>query len=168
MKDLSNKKGGIVKGSIFETISKESNTLDNYVLFDSYEEAQIALNNYSIDYFLCYREIIGELIQMNSENLTYINESFEQFKDFDFGCAINKQNQELIEGIKLVFATTGHFINFYQNNWLGIEDGYNNINKTMMNPKLHFSYMSNFNTRPYAFINENNEEVGLLTQLLYQ
>ena len=166
--DLSNKKGGIVKGSIFEIISKENNTLDNYVLFDSYEEAQIALNNYSIDYFICYREIIGELIQMNSENLTYINESFEQFKDFDFGCAINKQNQELIDGIKLVFATYLHFINFYLNNWIGIEDGYNNINKTMKNPKLHFNYMSNFNTRPYAFINENNEEVGLSTQLLYE
>lgn len=38
----------------------------------------------------------------------------------------------------------------------------------MTNPKLHFSYMSNFNTRPYSYINENNEEVGLLTQLLYQ
>lgn len=166
--DLSNKKGGMVKGSIFEIISKESKSLDNYVLFNSYEEAQIALNNYSIDYFLCYREIVGELIQMNSENLTYINDSFEEFKDFDFGCAISKENQELIDGIKLVYATTRHFINFYQNNWLGLEDGYNSINKTMTNPKLHFSYMSNFNTRPYSYINENNEEVGLLTQLLYQ
>lgn len=91
--DLSNKKGGMVKGSIFEIISKESKSLDNYVLFNSYEEAQIALNNYSIDYFLCYREIVGELIQMNSENLTYINDSFEEFKDFDFGCSISKENQ---------------------------------------------------------------------------
>ena len=36
------------------------------------------------------------------------------------------------------------------------------------NPELIFSYLSNFNTAPYAYLNENNEEIGLLTQLLYQ
>ena len=104
--DLSNKKGGIVKGSIFEIIAKESKTLDNYVLFNSYEEAQIALNNHSIDYFLCYKEVIGELIQMNSENLTYINDSFEQFRDFEYGLIINKQNEELVQGIQAAYEKT--------------------------------------------------------------
>jgi len=36
------------------------------------------------------------------------------------------------------------------------------------NPELNFTYLSNFNTPPYAYLNENNEEVGLLTQLLYE
>ena len=33
---------------------------------------------------------------MNSENLTYINDSFEQFRDFEYGLIINKQNEELV------------------------------------------------------------------------
>ena len=166
--DLSGKKGGIVKGSIFEIIAKKNNIIDNYVLYNTYEEAQNALNNDSIDYFICYREIVGEMIQMNSENLTYINVSSDDFKGFDFGCVISTENQALINDIKLVFATTEVFINFYQNNWLGFDQGMKLINKTFRNPITNFTYISNFNTPPYAYFDENNEEVGLMTQLLYQ
>ena len=168
--DLSDKKGGIVKGSIFEIIAKKNNFTDNFILYDTYDEAQNAINNNSIDYFVCYREIVGEQIQMNSENLTYINLSSDEFKDFDFGCVISKKNQWLIDGIKEVFITTGIFINFFTHNWLGVDETVKDLNKTLMNPnpELNFTYLSNFNTPPYAYLNENNEEVGLLTQLLYE
>ena len=168
--DLSDKKGGIVKGSIFEIIAKKNNFTDNFILYDTYDEAQNAINNNSIDYFVCYREIVGEQIQMNSENLTYINLSSDEFKDFDFGCVISKKNQWLIDGVKEVFITTGIFINFFTHNWLGVDERVKDLNKTLMNPnpELNFTYLSNFNTPPYAYLNENNEEVGLLTQLLYE
>ena len=168
--DLSGKKGGIVKGSVFEIIAKKNNIIDNFILYNTYDEAQNALNNNSIDYFICYQEIVGEMIQMNSENLTYINLTTDEFKDFDFGCVISKKKQWLIDGIKEVFVTTRMFINFYQNNWLGIDEKVKLIDKTLFNPnpELIFSYLSNFNTAPYAYLNENNEEIGLLTQLLYQ
>ena len=168
--DLADKKGGIVKGSIFEIIAKKNNIIDNFILYDTYDEAQIALNNNSIDYFICYREIVGEMIQMNSENLTYINLTSDEFKDFDFGCVISREKQWLIDGIKEVFITTGIFINFFQNNWLGVDEKVKLINKTLINPnpELNFSYLSNINTPPYAYLDDNNEEVGLLTQLLYE
>ena len=168
--DLLDKKGGIVKGSIFEIIAKKNNVIDNFILYNSYEEAQNALNNNSIDYFICYREIVGEMIQMNSENLTYINLTSDEFKDFDFGCVISKKKPWLIDGIKEVFVTTLIFINYYQNNWLGVDETVKHINKTLINPnpQLNFTYLSNFNTFPYAYVDKNNEEVGLITQLLYQ
>ena len=168
--DLSDKKGGIVKGSIFEIIAKKNNFTDNFILYDTYDEAQNAINNNSIDYFVCYREIVGEQIQMNSENLTYINLTSDEFKDFDFGCVISKKNQWLIDGIKEVFITTRIFINFFTHNWLGVDETVKDLNKTLMNPnpELNFTYLSNFNTPPYAYLDENNEEVGLLTELLYE
>ena len=89
--DLSGKKGGIVKDSIFEIMAKKNNVTDYFILYDTYDEAQNALNNNLIDYFVCYREIVGEMIQMNSENLTYINLTSDIFKEFDFGCIISKQ-----------------------------------------------------------------------------
>ena len=94
----------------------------------------------------------------------------DEFKDFDFGCVISREKQWLIDGIKEVFITTGIFINFFQNNWLGVDEKVKLINKTLINPnpELNFSYLSNINTPPYAYLDDNNEEVGLLTQLLYE
>ena len=94
----------------------------------------------------------------------------DKFKDYDFGCVISKKKQWLIDGIKDVFATTGIFINFYQNNWLGVDETVKLINKTLINPnpELEFTYLSNFNTSPYAYTNKNNEDIGLITQLLYE
>ena len=168
--DILDKRGGIVKGSIFEILAKKYNLINNFILFNTYDEAQNLLNNNSIDYFACYKEIVGEMIQMNSENLTYINLTSDKFKDYDFGCVITKKKQWLIEGIKDVFATTGIFINFYQNNWLGVDETVKLINKTLINPnpELEFTYLSNFNTSPYAYTNKNNEDIGLITQLLYE
>ena len=168
--DILDKRGGIVKGSIFEILAKKYNLINNFILFNTYDEAQNALNNNSLDYFACYKEIVGEMIQMNSENLTYINLTSDKFKDYDFGCVITKKKQWLIEGIKDVFATTGIFINFYQNNWLGVDETVKLINKTLINPnpELEFTYLSNFNTAPYAYTNKKNEDVGLITQLLYE
>jgi len=104
---------------------------------------------------------------MNSENLTYINDSFEQFRDFEYGLIINKQNKKLIQGIQAAYAESHDMLNYYLNNWVGFEDGNNYINKTVVNPLYYFSFMCNFNTRPYAFIDENNEESGFLIQLFY-
>ena len=89
--DILDKRGGIVKGSIFEILAKKYNLINNFILFNTYDEAQNALNNNSIDYFACYKEIVGEMIQMNSENLTYINLTSDKFKDYDFGCVITKK-----------------------------------------------------------------------------
>ena len=58
-------------------------------------------------------------------------------------------------------------LNYHLNNWVGFEDGNNYINKKVVNPLYYFSFMCNFNTRPYAFIDENNEESGFLIQLFY-
>ena len=73
---------------------------------------------------------------MNSGNLTFVDASFDGCKDFDFGC-VTKKNQVLISDTKMVFATIEEFINFYQNNRLGFEQGIKIIYKTLRNPKLN-------------------------------
>ena len=58
--DLKGKKGGIVKGTIYEYIYKKKGKLDQFTVYDTYDDALEALNNHSIEYILCYKEIVGE------------------------------------------------------------------------------------------------------------
>ena len=80
--DLKGKKGGIIKGTIFELIEKRKDNLNQFTVYDTYDEACNALNNYSIDYFLCYETIVGDLIQKHSDNLTYIDIEVEDNKEY--------------------------------------------------------------------------------------
>ena len=56
---------------MYEYISKKKGNLNKYTVYKAYDEALEALHNHSIDYFIDYKEIVGELIQMHTENLTY-------------------------------------------------------------------------------------------------
>jgi len=85
---LSGKKGAVTKGTIYETLL-EKNKNENITVFDSYDDAQKALNNHSIDFFVCPKRMIGEIIQMKTENLTYLDYN-EQNKQYSSGVVIEK------------------------------------------------------------------------------
>ena len=50
---LKSAKGSIVKGTIYEELLK--NQLSSYTVFDSYEDAEKALNNHEVDYLICHK-----------------------------------------------------------------------------------------------------------------
>lgn len=92
-RDLLGKKAGVVKGTIYEYISKKNGYINNFTVYDTYEEGQNALNNHSIDYFVCYKEIVGDLIQMYTENLTYISVTEEDDrKEYESGFIMLSNN----------------------------------------------------------------------------
>ena len=96
--DLKDKKLGLVKGSFYEIFTRKQNLLNNvsYVIYDTYDKPQVGLNNYSIDYIICSKEIICDLIQMYTENLTYI-EVNNVTNYFDFGIITKKESTGLIK-----------------------------------------------------------------------
>ena len=98
---LIGKKGVAVKGTIYETLIEKYN-ISNITILDSYEEAQKALNNHSIDYFICPKRMIGEIIQMRTETLTYIDDT-EGYKEFR-PAVVLKNNEESKRLSNLVLA----------------------------------------------------------------
>ena len=94
------RKGAAVKGTIYETLLERTNYV-NIDILDSYEEAIKALNNHSIDYFICPQRMIGEIIQIKTENLTYIIDN-EQSGQFRAAVVIQntEANQKLSEKIQ--------------------------------------------------------------------
>ena len=67
---LKGAKGSVVKGIIYEELLQ--NQISNYTVFDSYEEAEKALNNHEVDYLICSKLLYGDKINMESDTLTYI------------------------------------------------------------------------------------------------
>ena len=51
-------------------------------------------------------------------------------------------------------------------NWLGVDEGLKYINKTANNPTQNLSILVNINVPPFAY-KENNEQKGVIVQLLY-
>ena len=143
--DLKDKKLGLVKGSFYEIFTRRQNLLNNisYVIYDTYDEAQAGLGNYSIDYLICSKEIIGDLIQMYTENLTYI-EVNNATNYFDFGIVMKKENTALNKAFSSLFnvlrgvesnnnslindSTTDlneyyFFMDRVYNDWIGVDEG---------------------------------------------
>ena len=165
--DLKEKKGGIVKGTIYESLAKKNNSLNNYSLYDSYEDAQKALNSHSIEYFLSDKEITGEYIKINDENSTYLGiDQDNNNKEYDSYFVMSKDFTKRTEIEKFINDTLKDQYNGLLNNWLGDDDGLKYINKTNDNTKQNLSVLLNFNQKPYAY-KENNQQKGLIVQKLY-
>ena len=167
--DLNGKKGGIVKGTIYELIEKRKDNLNQFIVYDTYDEALNALYNYSIDYFFCYKEIVGELIQMYTDNLTYINiEVEDNKKEYEFGFLM-KSNKTNIKNELELMINRSNPNQFYDllDNWLGVDEGLKYIDKNVQNPEKDLKVLLNFNQPPYAY-KENNEQKGFIVQFLYE
>ena len=166
--DLKGKKGGVVRGTIYEYISKKKNNPDQFIVYDSYDEALAALNNHSIEYFVCYKEIVGELIQMYTENLTYINiEDEDNKKEYESGFLMKSDKNKIKNELELLFngSNTNQLYDLLSN-WLGVDEGLKYVDKNVENPKDNLTILVNFNQPPAAY-KENNEQKGLIIQLLY-
>ena len=144
--DLKGKKGGIVKGTIYESLAKKNNSLNNYNLYDSYEDAQKALNSHAIEYFLSDKEITGEYIKINDENSTYLGiDQDNNNKEYDSYFVMSKDFTKRTEIEKFINDTLKDQYNGLLNNWLGDDDGLKYINKTNDNTKQNLSVLLNFN-----------------------
>ncbi len=160
------RKGAAVKGTIYETLLERTNYV-NIDILDSYEEAIKALNNHSIDYFICPQRMIGEIIQMKTENLTYIIDN-EQSGQFRAAVVIQntEANQKLSENYITATKSLVSFEDLYSS-WIGIDKGFKYINWTVPpNYNITINHLMNFNQEPYAYIDEETgEKAGLLPQI---
>ena len=181
--DLKDKKLGLVKGSFCEIFARRQNLLNNlsYVIYDTYDEAQAGLNNHSIDYIIYSKEIIGDLIQMNTENLTYI-EVNNATNYFDFGIVMKKENTTLNKAFSSLFnvlrgvesnnnslindSTTNvdeyyYFMEMIYNDWIGVDEGLKVLPDFKINSNTTYKCLVNFNQPPLAY-KENNEQKGII------
>ena len=106
---LSGSKGGIVKGTIYEVLARDRNIINNYTLFNTYEEAQLALHNHSIDYFICYKETVGDEIQMYTENLTNLNIDAANFSSEYISAFVMNPNQSLFRNQTQNILNSGNY-----------------------------------------------------------
>ena len=166
---LIGKKGVAVKGTIYETLIEKYN-ISNITILDSYEEAQKALNNHSIDYFICPKRMIGEIIQMRTETLTYIDDT-EGYKEFR-PAVVLKNNEESKRLSNLVLAQIREstkitsFKDLYDG-WIGVDKGLKYVNLTQNeSANTTANYLMNFNQEPYAYIdNKTKQKTGMLLQV---
>ena len=165
---LSGKKGAVTKGTIYETLLEKNNN-SNIVVFDSYDDAQKALNNHSIDYFICPKRMIGEIIQMKTENLTYIDDDSEQNDQFKSAVVVqNTENsRQLSNRILAGINVNQNLVSFKQlyDSWLGLDKGLKYINwKVPSNSDITINYLLNFDQEPYAY-KDGEEKLGLIPQV---
>ena len=181
--DLKDKKLGLVKGSFYEIFARRQNLLNNisYVIYDTYDEAQAGLGNYSIDYIICSKEIIGDLIQMYTENLTYI-EVNNATNYYDFGIVMKKENTALNKAFSSLFnvlrgvesnnnslindSTTDlneyyFFMDRVYNDWIGVDEGLKVLPNFPKSSNTTYKCLVNFNQPPLAY-KENNEQKGII------
>ena len=164
---LSGKKGAVTKGTIYETLL-EKNKNENITVFDSYDDAQKALNNHSIDFFVCPKRMIGEIIQMKTENLTYLDYN-EQNKQYSSGVVIGntETSRQLSSRILAGISRRQGSVSFQQlyASWLGLDKGLKYINwTTPKNPNITINYLMNFDQEPYAY-KDRDEKLGLIPQV---
>ena len=166
--DLKGKKGGLVKGTIYEYISKKGENLEQFTIFDTYNEALKTLNNHSIEYIICYKAIVGELVQMYTENLTYIDiEDENNEKEYESGFFMKSDKNRTKNELEKIFdGNNTNYLNNLMNNWLGVDEGLKYIDKNLEKTNDSLKILVNFNQPPFAY-KENNEQKGLIVQLLY-
>ena len=166
---LKNEKGSIVKGTIYEELLK--NQLSNYTVFDSYEEAEKALNNHEVDYLICHKSSFGDKINMGSDSLTYIQLPDDELSSSFENAIIMKNTSKNLEiSSKIQKALNQNFsdyINVLMQNWIGLDDGLKYVDKTIPeNPGRNVSFLLDFNQEPFAY-HKDGEQTGLTLQALY-
>ena len=160
--DLEGKKAGLVVGSIQMLIAYNKGTIRNYKIFNSYDEAGIAVSNHSIEHFPVIKEIAGEAIQMDSEDLTYIEVTEEEQEEIDSVLIVNSNYPELS-------AQLNEYVPIFDNItkiWIGKDDGLKYFNKTIENPQKNLTVLVHFNQVPFSFIRDG-ELVGILPHVMY-
>ena len=161
--DLAGRKGGIVKGTAYEVYSRKHGYLNNFTIFDTYEEAQKALTNNSIDFFVCYKEIIGDLIQMYTDNLTFFQVEEELTENYTFGVLMHNNNTRLAQNLTSFFTgpSAPYLMSIY-NNWLGLDEGLIFIPKIPKSPNSTQEIcVTNFNQPPLAY-KTDGEQLGMI------
>ena len=114
--------------------------------------------------------MIGEIIQMRTENLTYIIDN-EQSGQFRAAVVIQntEANQKLSENYIKEITATQSLVSFKDlySSWIGIDKGFKYINWTVPpNYNITINHLMNFNQEPYAYIDEETgEKAGLLPQI---
>ena len=164
---LVGEKAGVVKGTALYIMLKKEDSLELFNVYNSYEEAEKALHNHEIEFFICHKDIVGELIQMNSENLTYLDLQNEEEEDYKGGIVVLNNNTHLKSGLENL--TKSDYMKYYITNlnaWMGVDEGLKYINKNIPYPKQNLTVLVNFNQRPYAY-KENGEQKGIIPMFLY-
>ena len=167
---LKNAKGSIVKGSIYEKLLQ--NQISNYTVFDSYEEAEKALNNHEVDYLICSKNSYGDKINMESDYLTYIQIEDDEISSNIRNAIVMKNNSKNLEiiarlGNELNEETYLEYLEVLRKNWLGLDEGLKHVDKTIPeNPARNTSFLLNFDQEPYAYY-KNGEQAGIIPQALY-
>ena len=161
--DLEGKKAGLVASSIQMLIALRKGSIRNYTILGSYQEAQIALNNHSIEQFPVIKQIAGESIQMESENLTYIEVTEEEQEEIASVFVMNSNSTNIYNQLKDHVLTLNDSVNV----WLGLDEGLKYINKTIENPQENLKVMMIFNQAPFSFYRDG-ELVGVLPYSMYE
>ena len=135
------------------------------VMFDTYDDVMKALKNHSIDYFICYKKMVGEIIQIRTEDLTYIDDeqTSKEFKSA-FLMAKNPKGQWIYNNF--ANSAKNFDLDSLYNRWIGIDKGFKYIDRTEIpNPLDTINFLANFNQEPYSYIDENGEKSGLFPQI---
>ena len=165
---LKGAKGSVVKGTIYEELLQ--NQISNYTVFDSYEEAEKALNNHEVDYLICSKLLYGDKINMESDTLTYIQIPDDGLSS-NFQTAIILKNtsessrvaSNIEKGLNTNFS---EYLNILQN-WIGYDEGLKYVDKTPPeNITRNLSFLLNLNQEPFSYY-KNGEQTGLTPQALY-
>ena len=166
---LKSAKGSIVKGTIYEELLK--NQLSSYTVFDSYEDAEKALNNHEVDYLICHKSSFGDKINMGSDSLTYITLPDDELSSNFENAIIMKntsKNLEISSNIqKGVNQNFSEYLDVLIQNWIGLDDGLKYVDKTIPeNPGRNVSFLLDFNQEPFVY-HKDGEQTGLTLQALY-
>ena len=163
--DLKGLKTGLIRRTILHNFALRGGNVTNYVLYDDYDQIQRALNNHSIDQFICFKDLISEQIQMLSENLTYIDYDTGLLDSYESVFLSRVEDTNLNQELKTYFSDDDVFSDI-SNDWIGLDDGLKHINTTIDYPLNNLNIYLVFNY-PYAYI-ENGEYKGYLLDLLYR
>lgn len=163
--DLRGLKTGLIRGTILHRSASMQGILGNYVLYDNYDQIQQALNNHSIDQFICFKDLISEHIQMLTENLTYIDYDTGLLDRFEEVFLTRAEDTILNQELNAYFPDVDPFGDILSD-WIGIDDGLKYINTTIDYPlkDLNSSVVLNY---PFSYI-EDGEYKGYLLDLLYR
>ena len=166
---LKSAKGSIVKGTIYEELLK--NQLSSYTVFDSYVDAEKALNNHEVDYLICHKSSFGDKINMGSDSLTYITLPDDELSSNFENAIIMKntsKNLEISSNIQKGFNQNfSEYLDVLIQNWIGLDDGLKYVDKTIPeNPGRNVSFLLDFNQEPFIY-HKDGEQTGLTLQALY-
>ena len=164
--DLQYRKTGIVRSTIYMSIISSHGMVQNYTIYNDYDGAIQGLNNYSIEHFVCLKDIASELIKLNSENITYIIDKTEILNNYTSICIMRKNDTKIKFQIEDYFKNEASTFHDMLTNWLGIDEGLKNINTTISNPKENLTFMLLFNY-PLAY-KENGDIKGFLPEIIYK